>query len=189
MILECAAHADPADELAAALAAAGVADAVVADSTAERERLGRVREAHTEAIAAAGVPHKLDVGVPLERLGAFADAVRAAVEDAAPGARLILFGHLGDGNVHVNVLGAPDDAVDEAVLRVTAAHGGTISAEHGVGVAKARFLHLVRSPAELAAMAAIKRALDPANLLNPGAVLATKASGAFVAGEPLEGGA
>jgi FAD/FMN-containing dehydrogenase len=190
VILECAAHADPAEELAAALEAAGVQDARVADSTAERERLWRVREAHTEAIAAAGVPHKLDVGVPLQQLGAFAADVRAAVEDAAPGAQLILFGHLGDGNVHVNVLGAPEgDALDEAVLRAAAAHGGTISAEHGVGVAKARFLHLVRSPAELAAMAAIKRALDPANLLNPGAVLATKTSDVFVAGERLEGGA
>ena len=147
-----------------------------------------MREAHTDAIAAAGVPHKLDVGVPLDRLGAFADAVREAVGDISPGAQLILFGHLGDGNVHVNVLGAPDDAVDEAVLRVAAGHGGTISAEHGVGVAKARFLHLVRSPAELAAMAAIKHALDPADLLNPGAVLATKGSKRLVAGEPLEGG-
>jgi FAD/FMN-containing dehydrogenase len=184
VILECAARADPADELAAALEAAGVDDALVADSTAERERLWRVRESHTDAIAAAGVPHKLDVGVPLDRLGAFADAVRAAVDATAPGAQLILFGHLGDGNVHVNVLGAPDDAVDEAVLRVAADHGGTISAEHGVGVAKAPYLGLVRSPAELAAMAAIKHALDPANLLNPGAVLGTKPPGGFVPGEP-----
>jgi FAD/FMN-containing dehydrogenase len=90
--------------------------------------------------------------------------------------------------VHVNVLGAPGDAVDEAVLRVAAAHGGTISAEHGVGVAKARFLSLVRSPAELAAMAAIKHALDPGNLLNPGAVLRTESSNVLVR-EPLEGGA
>jgi FAD/FMN-containing dehydrogenase len=189
VILECAAHADPSDELAAGLRDAGVEDALVAESTAERERLWRARESHTDAIAAAGVPHKLDVGVQLDRLGAFADAVRAAVDDNAPGARLVLFGHLGDGNVHVNVVGAPDDAVDEAVLRIAAEHGGTISAEHGVGVAKARFLHLVRSPAELAAMAAIKHALDPANLLNPGAVLATKRSERFVAGQPLEGGA
>ena len=91
----------------------------------------------------------------------------------APGARAILFGHLGDGNVHVNVLGAPPDdaAVDEAVLRLCAAHGGTISAEHGVGVAKAPWLGLVRGEDELRAMAAIKHALDPAGLLNPGAVL------------------
>ena len=84
---------------------------------------------------------------------------------------MILFGHLGDGNVHVNVLGTDDDGVDAAVLEVAAAHGGTISAEHGVGVAKAAYLGLVRSEAELRAMRAIKRALDPGGLLNPGAVL------------------
>ena len=91
----------------------------------------------------------------------------------APDARVILFGHLGDGNVHVNVLGPdPDDhAVDEAILRLAADCDGTISAEHGVGVAKARWLELVRTPAELRAMVAIKRALDPQGILNPGVVL------------------
>jgi FAD/FMN-containing dehydrogenase len=121
----------------------------------------------------AGVPHKLDVGVPLAALEAFLVRVREVVEEAAPGARAILFGHLGDGNVHVNVLGAPpeDPAVDEAVLRLVAELGGTISAEHGIGVAKARWLPLVRGEADLAAMAALKRALDPAGLLNPGVVV------------------
>ena len=172
VVLECAGESDPTDALAAALEQAGAPDALVADTTAERERLWRVREAHPEAIAAAGVPHKLDVGVPVDRLAAFADAVRSAVAATAPGARLVLFGHLGDGNVHANVLGAPaGDAVDEVVLRVAAAHGGTISAEHGVGVAKARWLGLVRGEGELRAMVAVKRALDPDGLLNPGAVL------------------
>src|SRR5215217_5900296 len=172
VVLECAAESDPTGALAAALEQAGAPDALVGDSTAERERLWRVREAHPEAIAAAGVPHKLDVGVPVDRLAAFADAVRSAVAATAPGARLVLFGHLGDGNVHANVLGAPaGDAVDEVVLRVAAAHGGTISAEHGVGVAKARWLGLVRGEGELRAMVAVKRALDPDGLLNPGAVL------------------
>jgi FAD/FMN-containing dehydrogenase len=177
-LLECAAATDPTDELAAALARAGVDDAVAADDTAGRERLWRLRERLPEAIAAVGVPHKLDVGVPLDRLAAFADAVPNTVAAAAPGARAILFGHLGDGNVHVNVLGAPPDdtAVDEAVLRLCAAHGGTISAEHGVGVAKARLLGLVRSDAELRAMRALKRAWDPDGLLNPGAVLPPAAS-------------
>ena len=144
---------------------------VVADSTAERERLWRLREAHTEAIAAAGVPHKLDVGVPPARLAAFADAARAAVAEVAPGARVILFGHLGDGNVHVNVLGRGRRPRRRGGPPVAAEHGGTISAEHGVGVAKAAYLGLVRSAAELRAMRAVKRALDPAGLLNPGAVL------------------
>jgi FAD/FMN-containing dehydrogenase len=148
-------------------------EAVVADDTASRERLWRLREAHAEAIAAAGVPHKLDVGVPLHRLPAFLERVPAAVAAVAPGARTILFGHLGDGNVHVNVLDLPRDdaAVDEAVLRLVADLGGTISAEHGVGVAKARWLPLVRTAGEIAAMRALKRALDPDGVLNPGAIL------------------
>jgi FAD/FMN-containing dehydrogenase len=159
------------------LASLDIDDAIVADDTASRERLWRLREAHTEAIGAAGIPHKLDVGVPLESLASFVDGVRHAVPDDA---RTIVFGHLGDGNVHVNVLGPdPDDpTVDEAILRLAAKHGGTISAEHGVGVAKARFLHLTRSPAEIAAMRAIKAALDPFNVLNPGAVLPRSCSAA-----------
>ena len=78
---------------------------MVADDSAERERLWRFREAHTEALSAAGIPHKMDVGVPLARLAEFAARVREEVARLAPGARVILFGHLGDGNVHVNVLG------------------------------------------------------------------------------------
>jgi FAD/FMN-containing dehydrogenase len=173
VLLECAATTDPTDELAAALAQASVDDAVLATDSAERTRLWRFREDHAEAISAVGIPHKLDVGVPLARLAEFAERVPEEVERASAGARAIIFGHLGDGNVHVNVLGPePDDhAVDEAVLRLAAACGGTISAEHGVGVAKARWLGLARSPGELRAMRAIKAALDPDGLLNPGVVL------------------
>jgi FAD/FMN-containing dehydrogenase len=82
----------------------------------------------------------------------------------------VLFGHVGDGNLHVNVVGPDpsDDSVDEAVLTVVARHGGTISSEHGVGVAKVPWLGLSRSPEEIAAMRAIKSALDPESLLNPG---------------------
>jgi FAD/FMN-containing dehydrogenase len=119
------------------------------------------------------VPIKLDVGVPLAHLAEFIARAPGAVAAAAPAARTILFGHLGDGNVHVNVLDSdPDDpAVEEAALRLVATLGGTISAEHGVGVAKARWLRLVRSDGEIAAMRAIKSALDPQGLMNPGAVL------------------
>jgi FAD/FMN-containing dehydrogenase len=174
VLVECAADHDPTDALADALGRAGIEDALVADDTASRARLWRLREAHTEAISAVGVPHKIDVGVPLGRLGEFLHRVPRAVAGVAPGARTVLFGHLGDGNVHVNVLGPPpdDDTVEDAVLRLVAACGGTISAEHGVGRAKARWLDLVRTPGELAAMAAIKDALDPDGLLNPGVVLA-----------------
>jgi FAD/FMN-containing dehydrogenase len=179
VLLECAALTDPTEELAHALAAAGVEDALVADDSADRERLWRFRESLTESISAAGVPHKLDVGVPLARLAEFSNRTREEVAGLAPDARVILFGHLGDGNVHVNVLGLEpdDDTVDEAILRIAADCDGTISAEHGVGVAKARWLGLVRSPGELRAMAAIKRALDPDGILNPGVVLARSAPG------------
>jgi FAD/FMN-containing dehydrogenase len=175
VLAECAARTDPMPELAAALEAAGVQDdAVVADDTAGRKGLWRLRDGHTDAINAAGIPHKLDVGVPLDQLARFLDRASGAVA-AAGGARVVLFGHLGDGNVHVNVLGAEvDDArVDDAVLELALACGGTISAEHGVGVTKARWLARARGADEVAAMRAIKRALDPEGLLNPGAVLDT----------------
>ena len=85
-------------------------------------------------------------------------------------ARVFVFGHLALGNLHVNVTGpAPDDErVDDAVLRLVLDHGGSIAAEHGIGRAKARWLGQARSPEELAVQAAIKHALDPAGLLNPG---------------------
>jgi FAD/FMN-containing dehydrogenase len=173
VLLECAAAADPTEALAEVLGEAGIEDAIVADDTASRARLWRLREGHAEAINAAGVPHKLDVGVPLNALDEFLTRVPGAVRAVAPDARTILFGHLGDGNVHVNVLGAPPDdpAVDDAVLRLAAELGGTISAEHGVGTAKTRWLGLVRGEAEIAAMRAVKQGLDPAGLLNPGVVL------------------
>ncbi len=174
VLAECAARTDPTDELAAALAAAGVRDALVADDTATRERLWALREGHSEAIAAAGMPHKLDIGVPLAALGGFLERIPAVARDAAgPQARAILFGHLGDGNVHVNVLGTPpeDPALDAAVLALALEAGGTISAEHGIGVAKAAWLERACGAAEVAAMRALKRALDPDGLLNPGTVL------------------
>jgi FAD/FMN-containing dehydrogenase len=175
VLAECASNHDPMPELAAALDSAGIDDALVADDTAGRQGLWSLREGHTDAINAAGIPHKLDVGIPLRELGRFLIEVPRAVERAG-GGRVILFGHLGDGNVHVNVLGDdPDDErVDDAVLELALACGGTISAEHGVGVVKARWLERARGAAEVDAMRAIKAALDPRGLLNPGAVLVSR---------------
>ena len=174
VLAECAARADPTEELAAALSRAGAEHALIADDTAGRERLWALREGHTEAISAAGIPHKLDVGVPLDRLDDFLARVPDAVT-LAGAERVILFGHLGDGNVHVNVLGAGDDvSSDDAVLGLVLESGGTISAEHGIGVAKAAWLVRARGEAEVAAMRALKHALDPEGLLNPGAVLETE---------------
>jgi FAD/FMN-containing dehydrogenase len=149
-------------------------EAVVATDTQARARLWAYRERHTESIGAEGIPHKLDVAVPLARIAAFRAELGSMIPKAAWGdARAIVFGHIGAGNLHVNVLGpAPDDdSVDDAVLRLAAEHGGTISAEHGIGRAKAAVLHLSRSAAEIASMRAVKSALDPAGLLNPGVLL------------------
>lgn len=155
------------------LAAVAAVDAVVADNAGRRAALWRYREAHTDAVNALGVPHKLDVTLPLRALAAFVGDVRVTVEALAPGATVVLFGHLADGNVHVNVVGPdPDDeTVDDAVFRLVAERGGSISAEHGIGVAKKRWLGLARSDAELAAFRALKRALDPAGILNPNVLL------------------
>jgi FAD/FMN-containing dehydrogenase len=175
VLVECAAREDPLDELLAVLdTEPALLDAAVGTAARDREALWAYREALPEAVAAAGVPHKLDVSLPLAALAEFTDRVTARVAEVADGARTIVWGHLGDGNLHVNVLGPdPDDErVDEAVLHLVAELGGSISAEHGVGVAKRRFLGLTRSDGELAAMRRIKHALDPDGILNPGVLFA-----------------
>lgn len=157
-------------------------DTAVAQDGRGCAALWAYRDRLTEAIAAAGIPHKIDVAVPAGALGAFRaeldEAVRAASgrSEGRAGAgdggqpQVIVFGHIGVGNLHVNVLGPDpaDDAVDAAVARLAAAHGGSVSAEHGIGRAKAGWLGWSRSAAEITAMRAIKSALDPAGLLNPG---------------------
>jgi FAD/FMN-containing dehydrogenase len=174
VVLECAARTDPTDELLEVLGESeAVRDATVASDVTGVARLWAYRETHTEAISAAGLPVKLDVSVPLRELAGLVDDLPVTVEAAAPAARVIIFGHLGEGNLHVNVLGAADNAeqVSDAVLRLVAEKHGSISSEHGVGRAKTRWLTLSRSDAEIAAMRRIKTALDPAGTLNPGVLL------------------
>jgi FAD/FMN-containing dehydrogenase len=175
VLLECADRDDPDDELLAALEAAGdvVLDATVATDARGRHALWAYRESHTESISASGVPVKLDVAVPIGELPALVDALPAVIEASAPDARLVIFGHVNEGNLHVNILDALDDdeAVTEAVLKLVSSYGGSISAEHGVGRAKRDHLGLSRSAQEIAVMRAIKSSLDPAGLLNPGVLL------------------
>ena len=121
------------------------------------------------------MPHKVDVAVPVGELAAFrAELDEVVLAASAPsGATVIVFGHIGVGNLHVNVLGPDpaDTSVDEAVARLAAAHGGLVAAEHGVGRAKVGWLTWSRSAAEISAMRAIKTALDPQCLLNPGVLV------------------
>jgi len=150
-----------------------VLDATVASSAADRARLWRLREGHTEAIGAAGMPVKLDVSVPADRLAELVARLPADVGRVEPAAALVIFGHLAEANLHVNILGAAGaEAATGAVLALVAGLGGSISSEHGIGRAKAHWLGLSRSPAEIAVMRSVKAAFDPAGLLNPGVLLA-----------------
>jgi FAD/FMN-containing dehydrogenase len=169
LLIEAADRVDPSEPLAAAVAALATVAVAVSTDAARRQHLWRYRETHTEAINTLGPPHKLDVTLPFSALAAFVDEVRALVTSLAPAARVWLFGHAADGNIHVNVTGiaVDDETVDDAILRLVASKGGSISAEHGIGTAKKRWLALNRSPAEIAAMTAIKHALDPKHILNP----------------------
>ena len=174
VLVECAQRTDPTDDLLAALGDAGeVRDATIASDVRGRHALWAYRESHTESINAAGVPVKLDVAVPLPALADCVAALPKTIAAVCPAARPILFGHVNEGNLHVNVLDALDRAeqVEDAVLRLVSSYGGSISAEHGVGRAKRPWLELSRSAAEIDMMRSIKGALDPAGLLNPGVLL------------------
>ncbi len=166
----------PAAELTDRLSAVLPADTAVALAGPDRARLWAYRERLAEAIATTGVPHKVDVAVPLASLGAFRAELDEAVRYAAGGTdcAVLVFGHIAVGNLHVNVVGPDpaDDHVDAAVARLAVAHGGSAAAEHGFGRAKAAWLGWSRPAAEITAMRAIKSALDPAGLLNPGVLFA-----------------
>jgi FAD/FMN-containing dehydrogenase len=143
--------------------------AAVGQSNADRARLWAYRERHPEAAGFLGTPIKLDVSVPAARWVALASAAPRAVADIDPRAKVITFGHVADGNVHVNVVPADtaDGRHEDAVFSLVASLGGSISAEHGIGALKARWLPLVRSQSELALFARIRSALDPSGILNP----------------------
>ncbi|MBI1377904.1 MAG: FAD-binding protein [Frankiales bacterium] len=149
-------------------------DAIVAVDAVDRARLWSYRERAAEAASALGVPHRFDVSVPLGGWDAFVADMKQRLASVDDVAEVLVFGHLADGNLHVEVLGPDpeDERSDAVVLRTVADHGGSISAEHGVGRAKAPYLHLTRSPQEIAAMRAVKSAFDPHGLFNPGALLA-----------------
>ncbi len=174
LLIQVAADADPSADLAGVLeGCTGLGEAAVATDRARRAELWARRDAIPESILHVGVPIKVDIAVALDRLGRFLSDVGPVVAALVPEAKVWRFGHAADGNIHVNVTGCDPhgpmaDAIEEAVLGLAVECGGTISAEHGVGVAKARWLGFSRTPAEVATFAAIKAALDPHGLLNPG---------------------
>ena len=168
--------------LATALEAGHATDAVVAESLAQAQSLWQLRESIPLAQGLEGLNIKHDISVPISGMAAFVSHTNTLLAQAIAGARLVIFGHLGDGNLHYNVqapegqdaavfLQAQESRVNQIVFDSVMVHGGSISAEHGIGSLKVKHLRHYKSPVAIHAMRAIKQALDPQNLMNPGRVL------------------
>jgi FAD/FMN-containing dehydrogenase len=164
--------------LGAAIEAGVIGDAALAASEAQRAAMWKIRETLPEAERVDGASVKHDVSVPVARMPAFIAEATPAIERQWPGTRVLAFGHLGDGNVHFNArppLGvgyeafkAHGPAITRLVNDITVAHGGSISAEHGIGTLKREELARLGDPGKLTAMRAVKAALDPLGIMNPG---------------------
>jgi FAD/FMN-containing dehydrogenase len=159
-----------------------VTDAAIAESIAQSHAMWHLRESIPLAQVEEGLNIKHDISLPVSRIPAFVASTDAALAAAFNGVRLVNFGHLGDGNLHYNVqapLGVAaadflrdcEHRVNNIVYDAVAAHGGSISAEHGIGVLKREELVQRKSPVAMELMRAIKSALDPAGIMNPGRVL------------------
>jgi FAD/FMN-containing dehydrogenase len=156
-------------------------DAALAASLDQRNAFWRLREHLSEVQKHEGGSIKHDVSVPIAAVPEFIQKATAAVEAALPGARVLAFGHLGDGNIHFNVsqpIGVDKEAflarwheINDVVHTIVAGYAGSISAEHGIGRLKRDLLPQVKDPVALEVMRALKRTLDPKGLLNPGKVL------------------
>ena len=168
--------------LETAFEAGCVTDAVVAENLTQAHQLWHIRENIPLAQAEEGLNIKHDISVPISRIPAFVAHTDAVLQREIPGVRLVNFGHLGDGNLHYNVqapaegdpkafLREHEEHVNHLVYEAVAEFGGSFSAEHGIGTLKADKLEKYQSPVALSMMRAIKAALDPQNLMNPGRVL------------------
>ena len=179
LLVELAAAADPSEALADTLAAtladtldrvAACAEPSVGLDRATQLRLWQARESVAEVVGLFGSPVKFDVSLPLSAISAFARDSDRLIHRCAPDAIPVLFGHIGEGNLHLNVLrcGTDDESrIYPEMMKFIAAHGGNVSSEHGVGSRKRGYLAMSRPPADIAAMRAIKNALDPTGYLNP----------------------
>ena len=154
-----------------------VDDGTMAQHPGQARALWDLREGISESLAATGTPHKNDIALPVRALEDFTRDMEALLGRRYPAFEVCLFGHIGDGNLHVNVM-KPDDLAKEAFLAQTSdldhamfelvrRHGGSISAEHGIGLLKKPYLGYSRSPVEIEMMRSVKRALDPKGIMNP----------------------
>ncbi len=152
-----------------------ILDAAVAHSSGERKAFWEIRECPAEFPSRMS-PINFDVSVPAADIGCFVSDCKAMLSSFGPRQRSLFFGHLGDSNLHVTVdensiPGVPRHALERALYALVGRYRGSISAEHGIGLLKREYLHHSRTPSELRAMWAIKKALDPKGILNPGKVL------------------
>jgi FAD/FMN-containing dehydrogenase len=170
--------------LEAAMEDGCVTDAVVAGNLTQAHQLWHIRESIPLAQAEEGLNIKHDISIPVSSIPEFVRVTDGLLERAIPGVRLVNFGHLGDGNLHYNVqapsggeakafLAEHEERVNALVYESVHYFKGSISAEHGVGLLKVDKLEHYKSPVALEMMRAIKRALDPGNVMNPGRVLRT----------------
>lgn len=168
--------------LEAAMEEGCVTDAVVAESMAQAKALWHIRESIPLAQAEEGLNIKHDISISVSRIPRFVQETNALLLQHFPGARLVIYGHLGDGNLHYNVQAPVDDdqarflrdeeaPMNSLVYEVVDRYNGSISAEHGIGSLKAEKLEHHKSPVALGLMRSIKQALDPLNLMNPGRVI------------------
>ncbi len=158
-----------------------VTDGTLAQNSEQARELWTYREAISESLSATGLPHKNDIALPISKLHAFCGALELLLRSRYADWELCLFGHIGDGNLHVNILKpepmekaaflARTHEVDAAMFDLVRAHSGSVSAEHGIGLLKKDWLGHTRSPTEIALMRSLKRTLDPQGILNPGKVL------------------
>jgi FAD/FMN-containing dehydrogenase len=170
--------------LAAAIEEGLLADATIAESEARAKRLWFLRESVVEAQGPAGASIKHDVAVPVAAVAAFLAEAKPALEAALPGVIVYAFGHLGDGNIHFNLIQprgmeaaaftAMTGALNRRVHDLVARYGGSISAEHGLGRLRREEITRYKSEIEIELMRRIKAALDPQGLMNPGKLLPAK---------------
>lgn len=157
-----------------------VLDGTLAANLEQARALWTLREGISESLSATGLPHKNDVALPIAELPAFCASLEAVFQAEYPDFEICLFGHIGDGNLHVNVMKpeAMDHAdfleqvhdADRILMELVAKHRGSVSAEHGIGLLKRPWLRYSRSEAELRLMQAMKAVFDPDGILNPGKV-------------------
>ncbi|ORV91166.1 FAD-binding oxidoreductase [Mycolicibacterium iranicum] len=172
LLIELAGETDLTERLADALEDAELSDepAVGVDANAQ-QRLWQVREAVAEVLGVYGPPLKFDVSLPLSAIHAFSDDAARLIAEHAPDAIPVLFGHIGEGNLHLNIVrcaltGDAERELYSAMMALIAGHGGNVSSEHGVGTRKRDYLSMARTDADIAAMRVLKNALDPTGYLN-----------------------